>query len=163
VIIEDLRAGRSAKEIIRFFGYLSPIVYDVVTKYTALEQFTEDSSMPERKSHSKERIARSSAVVERTQTLILDDPGQLLRKLASIVSVSESTMHRIAEEDFRYKSYTLMIRQMLSEATRTSRVIRLGSHSGLAIDLNSLDYYVWSVVEKVKQVSASQCNVINHY
>ena len=162
MIIEDLRAGRSAKEIIRFFGYLSPIVYDVVTKYTALEQSTEDSSMPV--CHSKERIARSSAVVERTQTLILDDPGQSLRKLASIVSVSESTMRRIAEEDFRYKSYTLMIRQMLSEATRTSRVVRLGSHSGLATDLNPLDYYVWSVVEKVKQVSTSQCNVIkDHY
>ena len=33
-----------------------------------------------------------------------------LRKLASIVGVSEPTMHRIAEEDLWYKSYTLKIR-----------------------------------------------------
>jgi len=32
--------------------------------------------------------------VERTQALISDDPGQSLRKLASIVDVSESTMPR---------------------------------------------------------------------
>jgi len=53
VIIESLRAERSATEIIRFFGYPRSPVYDVVAKYTALEQSNEDSSMPARKSHSK--------------------------------------------------------------------------------------------------------------
>ena len=33
-------------------------------------------------------------------------------------------MRRIAKEDIRYKSYTLKIRQMLSETARTSRVAR---------------------------------------
>ena len=56
-IIEGFRAGRSATEIIRVFGYPRSTVYDVVTKYTALEQSNE-SSMPARKSHSKERTAR---------------------------------------------------------------------------------------------------------
>ena len=37
-IIEGFRAGRSATEIIRFFGYPRLTVYNVVTKYTALEQ-----------------------------------------------------------------------------------------------------------------------------
>ena len=115
-IIEDLRAGRSATEIIRFFGYPRSTVYDVVAKYTALEQSNEGSSMPARKSHSKERTARIPAVVERAQTLISDDPRQSLRKLASIVGVSEPTMRRIAEEDLRYKSYTL---KRLSEAATT--------------------------------------------
>ena len=58
-IIEGLRAGRSATEIIRFFRYPRSTVYDVVIKYTALEQSNEDSSMPARKSHSKECIART--------------------------------------------------------------------------------------------------------
>jgi len=35
-IIEGLRAGRSAMEIIQFFGS-EIIVYDIVAKYTALE------------------------------------------------------------------------------------------------------------------------------
>ena len=95
-----------------------------MVKYTALEQSNEDSSMPARKSHSKERTARTPAVVERAQALISDDLGQSLRKLTSIVGVSEPTMRRIAEENLRYKSYTLKIRQMLSEAARTNRVAR---------------------------------------
>jgi len=33
-----IRAGRSATEIIRFFGYPRSTVYDIVAKYTALEQ-----------------------------------------------------------------------------------------------------------------------------
>jgi len=57
-----------------------------VAKYTALEQSNAGSSMPARKSHSKEPIARTPAVVER---LIADDPGQSVQKLASIVDVSQ--------------------------------------------------------------------------
>ncbi|KYN10864.1 hypothetical protein ALC57_16991, partial [Trachymyrmex cornetzi] len=44
-IIEGLRAGRSATEIIRFFGYPRSTVYDVVAKYTASEQSNEDSNL----------------------------------------------------------------------------------------------------------------------
>ncbi|KYQ60591.1 hypothetical protein ALC60_00351 [Trachymyrmex zeteki] len=33
-------------------------------------------------------------------------------------------MRRIVEEDLRYKSYTIKVRQMLSEAARTKRVER---------------------------------------
>ncbi|EGI59506.1 hypothetical protein G5I_12335 [Acromyrmex echinatior] len=42
-IIEDLRSERSATEIIRFFGYTRLTVYDIVAKYTALEQSNEDA------------------------------------------------------------------------------------------------------------------------
>jgi len=76
----------------------------------------------QRKSYSKEHTPLKG--------LISDDPEQSLRKI-SIVGVSEPTMRRIAEEDLRYKSHILKIWQMLSEAARTSRVVRLGSYSGL--------------------------------
>jgi len=132
-IIESLRAARSATEIIRFFGYPKSTVYDVVAKYTALKQFNEGSSEEESFTRSaftrKNTLRRPLAVVKRAQALISDDPEQSLRKLASIVGVSEPTMRRIAEKDFRYKSYTLKI-QMFSEAARTSRVARFGSHFG---------------------------------
>jgi len=61
-IIEGFRAGRSPMEIIQFFGYPRSIVYDVVAKYSASEQSNESSSMPTKKSHSKERTARTPAV-----------------------------------------------------------------------------------------------------
>jgi len=78
-IIEGLRARRSATEIIRFFRYPRSTFYDIVAKYMALEQSNEDSRIPARKSHSKERTARIPAVVEKVQALILDDSGQSLR------------------------------------------------------------------------------------
>ena len=45
-IIESLRAGRSATEIIRFFGYPRSTVYDVVAKYNASEKSEEGSANP---------------------------------------------------------------------------------------------------------------------
>jgi len=87
-IIKGLRAGRSPTEIIWFFGCTRSIVYDVMAKHSASEQSNESSSMPAKKSHSKE-CARTPAVVERIQALISEDPGQSLRKLASIVGVSK--------------------------------------------------------------------------
>ena len=57
-IIESFRTGRSATEIIRFLSYPRSTVYDIVAKYTALEQFSEGFSMSARKSHSKERTTR---------------------------------------------------------------------------------------------------------
>ncbi|KYN18724.1 hypothetical protein ALC57_08952 [Trachymyrmex cornetzi] len=89
-IIEGLRAGSSTTEIIRFFGYPRLTVYDIVAKYTASEQSNEDSSMPAREIHSKERTARNPAVVKRAPN---------------------------------------------------------------SPDLNPLDYYVWSVVEKITNKS----------
>jgi len=88
-IIEGLRAGRSLTEIIRFFGYPRSTVCDVVTKYSASEQSNESSSTPARESHSKERVARTPAVVERIQALISEEPEQSLRKLASIVGANQ--------------------------------------------------------------------------
>jgi len=66
VIIEDLRAEHSATKIIRFFEYPRSTVYNVMAKYTGLEQFNKGFSMPARKSHSKERITKIPAIVGRT-------------------------------------------------------------------------------------------------
>jgi len=93
-----------------------------VAKYMTLEQSNEGSSMPARKSHSKGRTVR---IPQSLKELISDDPEQSLRKLASIVDINEPTMRRIVEEDFRYKSYSLKIQQMFSDAARTNRVARL--------------------------------------
>ena len=135
--------------------------------------------MPARKNHSKEHIARTPAVVKRVQDfcwLISVDLGQSLQKLASIIAVSGgANKRRIAEEDLRYKSYTLKIRQMLSEIAEDKPsaccLPRLPFWSSNSPDLNPLDYYVWSttsmkedyyyiVWKSHKQVSASQCDVI---
>jgi len=66
-----------------------------VIKYSASKQSKFQYASEE---ESLERTHREDPWVERTQALILKDPRQLLRKLTSIVGVSEPTMRRIAEE-----------------------------------------------------------------
>jgi len=77
VIIEGLCFGHSATEIIQFFGieiirlWRCGKIYGFRTIGTKI--------IPARKSHSKERTARTSAFVERTQALI-SDPEQISNK-----------------------------------------------------------------------------------
>jgi len=97
------------------------------------------------KKESLERTHREDAVIERIQALISDDPGQL-----ASIDVSEPTMRRIAEEDLRYKSYTLKIRQMLSSCQDKSYSPPILVSQQLRIKSLGL---LWSVVERVKQVS----------
>lgn len=47
-IIKSLRSGRSATEIVWFFGYPRSAVYDFVAKYTVSEQSNQGSSMSAR-------------------------------------------------------------------------------------------------------------------
>jgi len=91
-IIEGLRAGHSVMEIIRFFGYPRSTVYNVVAKYTALEQSNEGSNMPARKSHSKERTVSTPAVVERAQADFKSPviQGNTLRILMDVVPWMET-------------------------------------------------------------------------
>lgn len=123
-IIESVRAGRSVTEIIRFFGYPRSTVYDVVARFNESVNSNEGSATPARKSHLKESVVRTPDIVHRAQELIFEDPGQSIRKLSSVLDVSEKTMRRIVAEDLRYKSYTIKVRQMLSKAARTKRVER---------------------------------------
>jgi len=78
-IIEGLRAGCSATKIIRFFGYpINRLWYcGKIYSFRTIQRRFQYAS----KSHSKER----TAIVEKAQTLISDNRGQSLRKLASIV------------------------------------------------------------------------------
>ena len=71
MIIEGLRARHSATEIIRFFGYHQPFMTLWQNIRTVQRRF-----QYARKSHSKERTARTLAVVKRAQLLISDDPEQ---------------------------------------------------------------------------------------
>jgi len=88
------------------------IVYDVAAKYLTLETFEKGSANLTRKSHSKEKSVRIPAIIKRAQELISE---LSLTKLAKTLGVNNTTMHRIAEKDLRFKSYVIKIRQMLSE------------------------------------------------
>jgi len=90
IAIEGLRAGRSATQlIIRFFRYPRSIIYDIVAKYTVLEQSKEQSRKFQYASEeeSLERTYREDFRIERAQALISDDSKQSLRVLMDIVKL----------------------------------------------------------------------------
>ncbi|XP_076634304.1 LOW QUALITY PROTEIN: uncharacterized protein LOC143348207 [Colletes latitarsis] len=117
-IIESLCAGRTPVEIIKFFGYSRSTVYDVAKRYAASESFEKGSPSPARKVQVRQKSTRTPEIIQRVQDMIFEDPGTSLRKLASVLGVSETVVRRIAQEDFRYVSYILKVRQMVSEAAK---------------------------------------------
>ena len=98
------------------------------------------------------------AVVGKVQALISNDPGQSLRKLASIVDVSEPTMSNCRGRPSI--QITLKIWQKLSEAAKTSRVVSVLILASQQPRLNLLDYYVWSVVENVTNKSPNMTSLM---
>ncbi|CAK9807113.1 Transposable element Tcb1 transposase [Anthophora quadrimaculata] len=123
-IIESLRAGRTPVEIIKFFSYPRSTVYDIAKRYAASDWFEKGSPSPARKVQVREKSTRTPEIIQRAQDMILEDPGTSLRKLASVLGVSETIVRQIAQEDLRYASYVLKVRQMLSEAAKLKRFAR---------------------------------------
>lgn len=92
-----------------------PTVYDVMSKYVALDTSEKGSINPTRKSYSKEKSIRTLAIIEKTQELISENPELFLTKLAktlgmSFLGMSFTTMRRIAEENLYYKFYVIKVR-----------------------------------------------------
>jgi len=75
---------------------------------------------------SKRKLVRIPVIIiEKAQEIISEDPElSLTAKLAKTLGVSDTTMHRIAEEDLHLKFYVIKVRQMLSEAAKMNRVAR---------------------------------------
>ncbi|XP_018311841.1 uncharacterized protein [Mycetomoellerius zeteki] len=153
-VIKGVRAERTPSEIVKFFGYPRSTVYDIVQRYAASEESEEGSCTPARKIHVREKAILTPELVKRAQDLISKDSRVSLAKLAAILGMSDTTVRRIVQEDLRYKSYVLKVRQMLSEAAKAKRLARCNLlvkdfWPPNSPDLNPLDYYVWGVVERV--------------
>ena len=88
-------------------------MFDDVAKYNESEKSNEGFTTPPKKIHSKDRVVRTPEIIQWAQGLIFADS-------AIVFGMSEKTWRRIVEEVLRYKSYTNKVRQILSEAARTT-------------------------------------------
>lgn len=104
------------------YGYPRSTVYDTAHKYAASEKSEEGSFNPARKIHAKKKTTRTPELVQRAQDIISEDPRISLRKLASILGVSDATIRRITQEDLRYTSYVIKVQQMLSDEAKAKRL-----------------------------------------
>jgi len=152
-IIEDFRAGRSPTEIIRFFGDQPFMIWQNIVLQN------NQTKVPVRQRGRVTKNARTPAVVERTQALISEDPGQSLRKLASIcgckrASNASNCRERFSIQIIHIKDRTDPLRGCQDQASCSLQSAVQGIlASSNSPDLNLLNYYVWSVVERVTNKS----------
>ena len=123
-IIVCLRAGRSPGDIAAFTKLPRATVYRIASQFRSAEEAEEDSGTPARKTHSRDRTARSEDMILALHAMIDEDPGVPMRRLAMSLQVGEATIRRAVHEDFRYKSYRLKIRQALNDDARAKRLAR---------------------------------------
>ena len=124
-IVECLRAGRAPAEIVAFLNYPTATVYRVAKRFRDAEEEVEGSGTAARKNH--DRMAsrkRSNEFLNQLQQTIDADPSISQRSLAHRLNVSEGTIRTAVQQDLRYKSYVLRLRQLLTTATKERRLAK---------------------------------------
>ena len=122
-IIESLRAGHSAKDIIKWFNYPKTVVYDIKTAWDAATN--KDEFTAERKPHRKRSDAvRTAKFVTSVPKKVKCDPSVSMSEIAQDLKVSKATIHRTIHQDLNLKSYVIKRRQLLTKATKERRRVK---------------------------------------
>ena len=97
------------------------------------------------------RKTRTKEFIEKVQAIIDETPLRPIRQIARDLGVSHTTMNACVKEDLKCRSYRRQTSQILSEKTnlRLIKSIRLPS----SLNLNPLDYFVWSYVENITNMT----------
>ena len=117
-VVESLCARHSVQQIIKWFGYPKSTVYDIT------KRFNDGVDSTDCKEYARKRSVRNQDFIIRLQKIISDDRNISIRKLNKLMGVIPDTMRKAIQEDLRYKSYVLKVRQMLSDEMKAKRVAR---------------------------------------
>ena len=98
-----------------------------------------------RKTRTKEFIQRVLAIIDET-------PQRSIRQTARDLGVSHTTVNACVKEDLKWRSYRRQTSQILTEKTKNLRLIKSVSPSS-SPDLNPRDYFVWSYVENITNMT----------
>ena len=99
------------------------------------------------------RKTRTKEFIEKVQAIIDETPQRPIRQIARDLGVSHTTVNACVKEDLKCRSYRRQTSQILIEKTKNLRLIKsVGSPSSL--DLNPLDYFVWSYVENITNMTS---------
>lgn len=129
-------------------------------KYAATKEYKEGSANSARQNHSKEKIARTPAVVQRAQEFILEDSGTSLRNWHTFCKWMKPpcvrSLKRIWNTRLIYSRYDrrcLRLPRLRKLAKLVSNNLNMFCSKEFwppnSPDLNPLDYYVWSVIGRV--------------
>ena len=119
-IIEALRTGRTAKEIIHFFNYNKDLVYRIKKQLEACDD--PETFIGERKTTPD--AIRSPKFVTKVKQRIQDDPSKSMATLAFEMNINKSTISRTVAKDLNMKSYCLRKRHLLTAALMEQQLIK---------------------------------------
>ena len=94
-------------------------------------------------------------VVERKDTARKTRTKEFIEKvqIARDLGVSHTTVNACMKEDLKCRSYRRQTSQILTEKTKNLRLIK-SLRSPSSPDLNPLDYFVWSYVENITNMTS---------
>ena len=99
-----------------------------------------------RKTQTKEFIKKVQAIIDET-------PQQPIRQIAKDLAVSDTTVNACVKEDLKCRSYRHQTSQILTEKIKNLWLIKFVRPPS-SPDLNLLDYFVWSYVENITNMTS---------
>ena len=91
--------------------------------------------------------------LEKVLAIIDETTQRPIRQIARDLGVSHTTANTCGKEDLKCRSYRRQTSQILTEKTKNIRLIKpVRPH--FSPDLNPLDYFVWSYVEKIAKMTS---------
>ena len=99
------------------------------------------------------RKTRNKAIIEKVQAIIDETPQRPIRQIARKLRVSHTTVNACVKVELKCRSYRCQTSQILTEKTKNLRLIK-SVRPPSSPDLNPLDYFVWSYVENITNMTS---------
>ena len=99
------------------------------------------------------RKTRTKEFIKKVQAIIDETPQRPIRQIARDLGVSHTTLNACVKEDLKCRSYTCQTSHILTEKTKNLRLIKV-DQAPLFPNLNLLDYFVWSYVKNITNMTS---------
>ena len=99
------------------------------------------------------RKTRTKEFIEKVQAIIDETPQRPIREITRDLGVSHTTVNAYVKEDLKCRSYRRLTSQILTEKTKNLRLIK-SVRAPSSPNLNPLDYFVWSYVENITNMTS---------
>ena len=105
------------------------------------------------KAEDTARKTRTKEFIEKFQAIIDETPQWPIQQIARDLGISHTTLNACVKEDLMCRSYRRQTSHILTEKTKNLRLIKSVKLSS-SPDLNPLDYFVWSYVENITNMTS---------
>ena len=105
------------------------------------------------KAEDTNRKTRTKEFIQKVQAIIDETPQWPIWQITRDLSISHTTVNACVKEDLKCRSYRCQTSQILIEKTKNLRLIK-SIRTPSSPDLNLLDYFVWSYIENITNMTS---------